>query len=100
VDDIDVIDVDTERLGYQLRKGGLMALAVAVRSGQHGDGSGRVDSYGARLVKTRPRTQRTGHIGRRDAASLYIGGYADTAELAAFRGFLATFFETGVIRYV
>src|SRR5260370_35528369 len=44
VDDLHLADGNAEAFGDQLRKGRLMALAVAVRSGEDFDGADRVDA--------------------------------------------------------
>src|SRR5260370_32244178 len=44
VDDLHLADGNAEAFGDQLRKGRLMALAVAVRSGEYFDGADRVDA--------------------------------------------------------
>ena len=43
---VDILDRHAEPLGDELREGGLVALAVAVRAGEHGDAAGRIDAHG------------------------------------------------------
>ena len=49
VDDLDVLDRDAEAVGDELGERRLVALAVAVRAGEHRHAAGRVDADLARL---------------------------------------------------
>ncbi|MCY1306023.1 hypothetical protein D9M70_558550 [compost metagenome] len=43
--DVDAVNRNAEAVGDELGKGGLVALAVAVRAGQHLDGADSVDAH-------------------------------------------------------
>jgi hypothetical protein len=45
VDDLDLLHRDAEAVGDHLREGGLVALAVAVRAGEHRHRAGRVHAH-------------------------------------------------------
>ena len=68
--------------GDDLRERRLVALAVAVRAGEDGDGAGRVDAHLAGLEQAGPRAERAGDVRRRDAAGLDVAGVAEAALLA------------------
>ena len=59
-----------------------MALAVAVRAGQHLDGADRIDAHLGRFPQADAGAERADRCGRRDAAGLDVGGEADAAQLA------------------
>ena len=66
----------------ELREGGLVALAVAVRAGQDFDGAGRIDPHFGGFPQADAGAERADRLRRRDAAGLDIGGEADAAQLA------------------
>ena len=74
-----------------------MALAVAVRAGEHRDAAGRMHADVGALVQARARAERAHHRGRRDAAGLEIGGNADAAQLAARLRRRAPCLEAGAV---
>ena len=82
MDDVDRVDADPEPLGDELREGRFVALAVAVRTGQHLDRADRVDSHFRRFPKADAGAKGTDRLGRRDAAGLDVAGHADAAQLA------------------
>src|SRR5262249_23324106 len=65
------------------------ALAVAVRAGEHRHAAGRVDADRGAFEEPGPRAERPDDRRGGDAAGLYVGGYAEAAQLAP-AGRLAT----------
>ena len=86
MDDLHLADIDTELVGDDLGEGGVMPLAVAVRSGHHIDGAGGVDPHGGGFIQTDTRAERTCHRRRGDAAGLDIARQADAAVFATLGG--------------
>ncbi len=56
-----------------------MALAVAVRAGEHRHRAGRMHAHLAGLEQAGARTERAGDVRRRDAAGLDVAGVAEAA---------------------
>ena len=77
VDDVDVLDRDAEPRRDDLRERRLVALAVAVRAGEHRHAAGRMHAHFARLEQSRARAERAGDVRRRDAAGLDVRRVAD-----------------------
>ena len=98
VDDVDVFDRDAEASRDHLCEGGFVALAVAVRSGEHRDAAGRVHTDFTAFEETGARAQRPRDVGRRKAAGLDVAGIADAAQFAACLAFGLAFLKTGDIR--
>ena len=96
--DINLRHRHAELIGDQLREGGFMALAMAMRAGQHRHAAGWVHADGANLIKPRAGAKAADNGGGRDAAGFQIGGTANTAQLAALGGFRTTRREAGPIR--
>ena len=82
VHDVDVLDRHAETVGDDLREGGLVALAVRVRAGEHRDGAGGMHADLARFEQAGARAERARDGGGRDAAGFDVGGVADAAQLA------------------
>ena len=95
VDDVDVLDRDAEAVGDDLRERRLVALAVAVRAGEHRHAAGRMHAHFARLEQPGARAERARDVRRRDAAGLDVRRVADAAQLAALRGLRLARRETG-----
>ena len=72
-----------KRCDDELREGRLVALAVAVRAGQHLDRADRVDAHLRRFPQADAGAERADRGGRRDAAGLDVAAHADAAQLAA-----------------
>ena len=85
VDDLDVLDRDAELGRDHLREGRLVALAVAVRAGEDGDGAGRVHPHLAGLEQTGARAERAGDVRRRESAGFDVARVAEAAQ-PALRG--------------
>jgi hypothetical protein len=81
VHDGHLVDVHAEALGHQLRKHRFVALAVAVRTGQHFNGAGRVHPDLGRFPQADTGPQRTDRRRRGDTAGLDVAGEADAAGL-------------------
>ena len=79
VHDGDLLDGDAELLRHELGEGGLVALAVAVRAGEHLDRAGRIDAHFRGLPQADAGAERADRGARRDAAGLDVGGEADAA---------------------
>ena len=86
VDDVDVLQRDAELVGDHLGKGGFVALAVAVRAGEHRDLAGGVHPHLARFEQARARAQCARDVGGRQAAGLDVAGVAEPAQPALPRG--------------
>ena len=59
-----------------------MALAVAVRAGEHRHAAGRVHTHFAAFKQARTRTQRAGNVAGRQAAGLDVARVTDAAQQA------------------
>ena len=59
-----------------------MALAVAVRAGEHCHAAGRVNAHFAAFKQTRARTERAGNVAGRQAAGLDVARVTDAAQQA------------------
>src|SRR6478672_12889407 len=97
MDDLHLADGNAEALGDQLTERRLMALAVAVRTGQDFDGADRVDADLGGFPQSDAGAQAADRFRRRDAAGLDVAGEADAAELAVFLGVLLARGEPGVV---
>ena len=86
VHDVDVLDRNAEARRDDLRERRLVALAVAVRAGEHRHAAGRMHAHLAGLEQARARAERARDVRRRDAAGLDVGRVAEAAQLAALRG--------------
>jgi hypothetical protein len=84
VDDVDVLERNAELRRDHLRERRLVALAVAVRAGEHGDASGRMDAHLAGLEQTRARAECAGHRRRCDSARFDVRRVADARSLPRF----------------
>ena len=73
---------DAEPVRDELGEGRLVALAVAVRAGQHLDRADRVDAHLGRFPQADAGAERADRRRGRDAAGLDIGREADAAQLA------------------
>ena len=82
MDDLDLADRNAEPLGDQLREGGLVALAVAVRSRQDLDGADRIDPDFGGFPQADAGAEAADRFRGRDAAGLDVAGEADAAQLA------------------
>src|ERR1700742_3470338 len=80
--DRDLADGNAEALRDQLREGGLVALAVAVRTREDLDGADRVDPHFRGLPQADAGAETADRLRGRDAAGLDVAGYAETAQLA------------------
>ncbi len=90
VHDFDIGDVDPEPARDDLRKRRLVALAMAVRAGEHRHASRRIDAHLARLEQARARAQRARDVRRRQPARLDVRCVPQPAQHAALgRGGLA-----------
>ena len=98
MDHVDVFDRHAEPVGDDLRKGGLVPLAVGVRSSEHGHRAGRVEAHLGGFVAARPGADRAGDIRGREPARFDIGGKTDSATLAAALRLFAPGLETREIR--
>ena len=78
-----VVDRHAEAFGDELGEGRLVALAVAVRAGQHLDRADRVDAHFGRFPEADAGAERADRRRRRDAAGLDVAAHADAAQLAA-----------------
>jgi hypothetical protein len=81
VHDLDVLHRDAQLGRHHLRKGGLVALAVAVRTGEDGDRAGGVHAHLAGLEQARARAQRAGDVAGRQAAGLDVAAVAQPRSL-------------------
>ena len=99
MDDLDAADIDAELVGNDLREGGVVALAVAVRSGEDIHRPGGIDANRCRFIEP-TRAPRAPPPRRGDAAGLDIARQADTAVLAARRGFGPAGLEALVVDHV
>src|SRR5690606_29337922 len=97
VDDRDLLERHAEALRDELREGGFVALAVAVRAGQHLDRADCVDSHLGRLPQADAGPERAYRGRRGDAAGLDVAAHADAAQLSAPLRFLAAGGEAGVV---
>ncbi len=70
---------DAEPVGDELGEGGLVALAVAVRAGEHLDRADRVDPDLGRFPQADAGAERADRRRGRDAAGLDMAGEADAA---------------------
>ena len=77
---LDVVVVDAEPLGHDLRPGRVVALAVRGRPGEHLDRPGRQAADRGRLPAAGDVLERAEDARRREAAHLDVGREAD-AEL-------------------
>ena len=82
MDDVHRFDRNTQTGGDHLGKRRLMALAVAVRAGEHGHAAGGVHAHFAAFEQARTRTQGAGDIAGRQAAGLDVAGVANAAQQA------------------
>ncbi|MEA3192053.1 MAG: aerobic carbon-monoxide dehydrogenase large subunit, partial [Betaproteobacteria bacterium] len=82
VHDGDGLDRHAEPVGDELGEGGLVALAVAVRAGQHLDGAGRIDPHLGRFPQADAGPERPHGLRGRDAAGLDVAREAEAPELA------------------
>src|SRR4029077_934960 len=96
MNDAHLINRDTETFGDELRERGFVPLAMAVRSGQHFEGSDRIDPNLGGLPQTDASPERSDRLARRDAARLDVAGEADAAQLAARTRLAAAGRELGV----
>ena len=97
VDDLHLADRNAETLGDQLREGGLVALAVAVRAGEDFDGADRIDADFGGFPQADAGAQAADRFRGRDAAGLDVAGEADAAQLAFGLGLLLARGEAGVV---
>src|SRR3984893_9150644 len=82
MDDLHLADGNAEALRDQLRKRRLMALAMAVRTGQDFDGADRIDPDLRGFPQTDAGAQAANCFRGRDAAGLDVAGEADAAEFS------------------
>src|SRR5579862_2367490 len=80
--DLHLADRNAEAFGDQLRECRLVALAVAVRTGENFDGTDRIDTDLGGFPQADAGAETADRFRRRDAASLDVAGDADAAELA------------------
>src|ERR1700761_6551546 len=97
MDDRDLADRDAETLGDQRAEGGLVPLAVAVRSGEDFDGADRIDPDFRRLPQTDAGAEAADGFRRRNATGLDIAGEADAAELALLPRLLLARRKAGIV---
>src|SRR5262249_35136837 len=86
VHDADVVERNAERFGHDLRKGGLVALAVLVTAGEDFDRAGGIDAHFRRFPQPDAAAERADRLARRNPAGLDIGGEADAAQLVVAGG--------------
>src|SRR5215831_11441563 len=96
--DVNQLNRHTELVCDYLRKCRLVALAVAVRAGEHGDASSRVNPHFCRLIETGARPKLTGEHRRCHCTSLNVRRDTDTAQLSLSRRLLPALFEAGIVR--
>ena len=99
VDDIDLVDIDTKTLRDQLGEGGLVALAMAVRAGQHLDRAGRIDAHFRRFPQADAGAERADRLRGSDAAGLNIAREADAAQLALLGALALALVEAFVVSH-
>ena len=81
---IETLSIGTPKRSVdELREGRLVALAVAVRAGQHLDRADGVDPHFGRFPQADAGAERADRRRRRDAAGLDVAAHADAAQLAA-----------------
>ena len=85
MDDRDILEGNAEALRHELREGRLVALAVAVRAGQHLDRADRIDAHFRRFPLADAAADRADDCRRRKAAGLDIGGKADRRAACPWR---------------
>ena len=86
----DVLERNPQLVRNDLRERGFVALAVAVRAGDHGDRAGNVHAHLAHLEQPHASAKGERHLRRRKAARFDVAGKADAALLALlFRSRLA-----------
>src|SRR5581483_3673539 len=73
---------NTEAFGNKLRESRLMALTMAVRSGEDLDGADGIDADLRRFPQADAGPETSNRLRGRDAASLDVTGEADAAQLA------------------
>ena len=100
MDDLHLVDTDTQLVSDDLGKGGVMPLAVAVRSGHHIDGAGGVDPHGGGFIQTDTRAECASHRRRGDAAGLDIARQADAAIFATCGSFGTAGLEALVVDHL
>ena len=83
--DRNVLDRNAEPVRHELGEGRLVALAVAVRSGEDFDRTGWIDPHFRRFPQADAAAERADRLRRRNAARFDIGGNADAAQLAVPR---------------
>src|SRR6516164_7377447 len=83
MDDLDALDRNAQPVCDELGEGGLVALAMTVRSGQDRHTAGRMNTERSTLVEASPSAERPGDGRRGDAAGLDIRGDADAAQFSA-----------------
>src|SRR5436190_22355149 len=82
MDDLHLADGNAETFGDQLAEGGLVTLAMAVRTREDFDRAHRIDAYLRGFPQTDAGAEAADGLGRRDAAGLDVAGHADAAQLA------------------
>ena len=95
--DRDLADRNAEPAGDQLRERRLVALAVAVRTGQDFDGADRIDAHFSGFPQADAGTETADRLRRRDAAGLDVAGDADAAQLAFGLGLGLAGGEAGIV---
>src|SRR5262249_28081332 len=96
--DVNQLNRHTELVCDYLRKCRLVALAVAMRAGEHGDASSRVNPHFCRLIETGARPKLTGEHRRCHCTRLNVRRDTDTAQLSLSRRPLPALFEAGIVR--
>ena len=95
VNNVHRIHRDAQARRHHLRKRGLVALAVAVRTGEHRHAAGRVHAHFAAFKQARTRTERAGDVAGRQAAGLDVARVADATQQALRSRCCAALLEAG-----
>src|SRR5205823_11137303 len=96
-DNLHLADRNAETVRNQLREGGLVALAMAVRTREDFDGADRIDADFRGFPQADAGAEAADRFGGRDAAGLDVAGETDAAQLALLPGLILPRREAGVV---
>src|SRR5258708_37305890 len=97
VDDLHLAYRTAEAVRDQLREGGCVALAVAVRTGEDFDRADRIDADFRGFPQAHAGAEAADRFRGRDAAGLDVAGDPDAAQLALLPGLIFARGEAGVV---
>src|SRR5262249_10382902 len=97
VHDADVVERNAEPFGHDLRKGGLVALAVLVTAGEDFDRAGGIDAHFRRFPQPDAAAERADRLARPNPAAFDIGGEADAAKIVVAGGPALALAEAAVV---